>query len=576
MWYPQFNGEFVNFTLTVKAPKNWRTISQGKKVYSEDGDNYHVDTWQEKNPQDDIYIVAANFQEYSQNIGHITAMAYLRNKDDELAARYLDITSQYLNMYEKLLGPYPYSKFAVVENFWETGYGMPSFTLLGPRVIRLPFILYTSYPHELLHNWWGNSVYVDYATGNWSEGLTSYLADHLLKEQRGQGFEYRRTILEDYVNYTQAAADFPLKNFISRYDKTTAAIGYGKTLMLFHMLRQMIGDQQFKQGLKTLYEENKFKKIGFVQIANTFSKVSNTNLNNYFSQWINRAGAPDLKLGSASSKLATKGRYKLTIELQQLQQGDAYQLQIPVVITLLGQNIVQQEIIAMNNKKQTFEFELQAAPLRVDIDPRFDVFRKLSLSEIPPSLAKVFGAEKVLIVLPDKANEDFKQAYKMLAETFRSVQSGSTSIQFDNQLTSLPEDHAIWLLGQENKFRPLLIESIKKYGVKISNSDIQLGKELLSFDHHSVILSSSNPKNKDLGFALIAANESDAIQGLARKLPHYGKYSYLGFEGNAPTNIVKGQWLVSNSALSLQLTDQSVNMAELPVRKPLITMEDRH
>ena len=31
-------------------------------------------------------------------------------------------------MYNKLLGPYPYTKFALVENFWETGYGMPSFT----------------------------------------------------------------------------------------------------------------------------------------------------------------------------------------------------------------------------------------------------------------------------------------------------------------------------------------------------------------------------------------------------------------------------------------------------------------
>ena len=61
------------------------------------------------------------------------------------------------------IGPYPYDKFALVENFWETGYGMPSFTLLGPEIIRFPFILHSSFPHEILHNWWGNSVFVDYA-----------------------------------------------------------------------------------------------------------------------------------------------------------------------------------------------------------------------------------------------------------------------------------------------------------------------------------------------------------------------------------------------------------------------------
>ena len=37
---------------------------------------------------------------------------------------------------------------------------MPSFTLLGSQVIRFPFILTSSYPHEILHNWWGNAVFV--------------------------------------------------------------------------------------------------------------------------------------------------------------------------------------------------------------------------------------------------------------------------------------------------------------------------------------------------------------------------------------------------------------------------------
>jgi aminopeptidase N len=113
-------------------------------------------------------------------------MVFLRQPDEQLAGRYLEATARYLAMYEKLLGPYPYGKFALVENFWETGYGMPSFTLLGPRVLRLPFILHSSYPHEILHNWWGNGVFPDYGQGNWAEGLTAYLADHLLGSSRGR------------------------------------------------------------------------------------------------------------------------------------------------------------------------------------------------------------------------------------------------------------------------------------------------------------------------------------------------------------------------------------------------------
>jgi hypothetical protein len=80
---------------------------------------------------------------------------------------------------------------------------MPSFTLLGDQVIRLPFILDTSYGHEILHNWWGNGVFVDIARGNWCEGLTTYGADYLYKEQQSEAEarDYRRTSLQGYLDY---------------------------------------------------------------------------------------------------------------------------------------------------------------------------------------------------------------------------------------------------------------------------------------------------------------------------------------------------------------------------------------
>ena len=94
---------------------------------------------------------------------------------------------------------------------------MPSFTLLGEQIIRFPFILESSYPHEILHNWWGNSVYPDYATGNWSEGLTAYLADHLFRAINGTGHEYRKEMLARYKNYVSEASDFsPVQVYIEK------------------------------------------------------------------------------------------------------------------------------------------------------------------------------------------------------------------------------------------------------------------------------------------------------------------------------------------------------------------------
>jgi len=186
-WYPNLGDDLVAFTLAVSLPEGWDAVSQGERTRHEiAGGRRHV-TWSCPHPQDNVYLTAGPFTEYSRPFGAVTAYAFLRTPDAALAGKYLETTGQYLDMFGKLIGPYPYTKFALVENFWETGYGMPSFTLLGPKVIRFPFILHSSFPHEILHNWWGNGVYVDPDAGNWCEGLTAYLADHLIKEQQGQG-----------------------------------------------------------------------------------------------------------------------------------------------------------------------------------------------------------------------------------------------------------------------------------------------------------------------------------------------------------------------------------------------------
>ncbi|MDX1812308.1 MAG: M1 family aminopeptidase, partial [Gammaproteobacteria bacterium] len=291
-WYPRFNNELVTFTLSVKLPVKWSSVSQGARIYQENEAQYHLDTWQEKSPQDDIYLVAYSFAENSMRVGDVEVMTFLRTPDEALSQRYLGISSQYISMYETLLGKFPYSKFALVENFWESGYGMPSFTLLGESVVRLPFIIYTSYPHELLHNYWGNSVYVDYSQGNWSEGLTTYLADYLLKEQRGQGANYRRGVLQKYTNFTQNGGDFALDKFIARKDQASEAIGYGKTMMLFHMLRRSLGDKKFIEGLRKLYADYQFKFAAFSDIEKIYSELSHTDMHDFFSQWIERVGAP--------------------------------------------------------------------------------------------------------------------------------------------------------------------------------------------------------------------------------------------------------------------------------------------
>jgi aminopeptidase N len=290
-WYPYVSRELIEFKMEIVQPEGWHVISQGNGTSR---DALGKARWESHGPMDEIYLVGGPLRVYRDSAGAVETLVYIHEKDDALAAKYLEATAQYIEMYRALLGPYPYGKFALVENFWETGYGMPSFTLLGPQIIRFPFILASSYPHEILHNWWGNSVFVDYESGNWCEGLTSYLADHLIQEQRGKGGEYRQSTLQKYRDFVKDGRDFPLTEFRSRHSAATEAVGYGRTMMGFHMLRHELGDDNFKKLIQRFYREFREKRATFRDIQKVAEAVSGKDLKRFFDDWITRPGAATL------------------------------------------------------------------------------------------------------------------------------------------------------------------------------------------------------------------------------------------------------------------------------------------
>jgi len=538
-WFPRIDSEYLTFSMQTQLPNGWQLVSQGQQL--ENG-------WEELSPQDDIYIIAAPYQIYQRKTPDAEAMVYLRSTDPITANNYLDATEHYLALYSKLLGAYPYAKFALVENFWETGYGMPSFTLLGPTVIRLPFIIHTSYPHEILHNWWGNGVYPDYASGNWSEGLTSYLADHLLQEQRGLGADYRRTTLQRYADSVKSQKDFPLTAFRGRHGQASQAIGYGKTMMFFHMLRQQLGDKTFIEGLRYFYKNNLFKTASFNALRDAFEFISKKELSVEFSQWTTRIGAPSLQLSNVLIKKITTG-YNLTATLKQTQAEPAFNLHVPILIQMEGEDQYSSHIFSMNQKQETVNLDFGALPLRIKIDPQFDLFRQLDPSEIPSSFAQLFGADQVLIILPSNDPNALKIEYKNLANTW-AQHSPTLKIVWDTEIKSLPVDRAIWLFGQSNKFLKEVHESMETQLFQNRAKQLVLNKKEFPKTAHSFAVTASNHFNSKHTIGWISAHSPIAISHLSRKLPHYKKYSYLAFKGDEVRNIYKGKWPLNESALN--------------------------
>lgn len=562
-WYPRIENVRLTFTLDAQLPPAWDAISQGRRTRHErQPDGTHV-RWVSPQPQEQIYLVGGTYTEYRQTSGALLAMAFLRTPDAVLAQTYLDATVSYIAMYQSLLGPYPYAKFALLENFRESGYGMPSFTLMGSKVIRFPFILYTSYPHEILHNWWGNGVFIDASEGNWAEGLTAYLADHLMQEQRGTGAAYRRTTLQKYADYVTEQQDFPLTAFHARHNTVSEAVGYGKAMMLFHMLRQQVGDAAFIRTLRAFYHDHRFQAATFSDLLRSFSMTAGIDAQGIFKQWVARTGTPQLRIGATHVRADGTG-YLLSAVLQQEQSGPAYRLHVPLAVTLTGQQQAFQTTVVMRDKHLDLSLRLAARPLRLDIDPQFDIFRRLHRQEMPPALSQLFGAEHLLLVLPTAAPAAIRQAYAQLAQTWQHKAPQQIEIRWDDTLTALPADRAVWLCGWENRWRSLLNAALTGYDLAIHNDGVRLHQTELQRANDAVVLTARHPANAQLPIAWLGAELPAALPGLARKLPHYGKYSYLSFSGVAPTNHLKGQWPVVQSPMTRYLSQNNVHGKQTP------------
>ena len=237
-------------------------------------------------------------------------LAFLREDDPALAGRYLRGHPALPERSTRACcRPYPYPTFALVENFWETGYGMPGFTLLGPQVIRFPWILTSSYPHELLHNWWGNSVFVDSDGGNWCEGLTAYMADHLFAEQRGEGATYRRDTLQEVHRLRARRQGLPADRRSARgRSAASEAVGYGKSLMVYHMVRREVGDEAFLRALSRFFTSTEFQRASFDDLAGAFATVTGGDWRPFFASWTGRPGAPRLEITDAGGRADRRPR----------------------------------------------------------------------------------------------------------------------------------------------------------------------------------------------------------------------------------------------------------------------------
>ncbi len=439
-------------------------------------------------------------------------------EDADLADGYLQAAAQYLRRYEREIGPYPYNHYVIVANRLPTGYGMPTFTLLGQTVLRLPFIKDTSLGHEIVHSWFGNSVEVDYGGGNWCEGLTAFLSDHAYREEQGEGIADRNDSVTRYLSYVHPDSAIPLAAFTSASHRQAMAeakraVGYNRGALLFHELREKIGTPAFTEGLRRFYTANRDRAASWDDLRQSFSVAAGIDLDGFFAERLTRTDIPDLAVEDIAITTADH-RPVLSLTLRQLTEKP-FSLVVPIRIrTMAGKLDVTCEI---KDLATPLAIPLDQRPLEFTVDPNLTMLRRLAPEELPAVWSRFLGAKKKLAILATASDRElFQPLLDSLGEQDLTVTTADTVTNKElgeNDLLFLGLDQ----LPARSLFGP---PAPTTAGLRL---DVR-----------------RNPLNPDRVAVLVTSTSRQDTQQVAGRLNHYGKYSYLEFTGGRNT-VKRGQ-----------------------------------
>ena len=428
-------------------------------------------------------------------------------EDRTYAGEFLQNAATYLNHFESKIGPYPFHHFVVVANKLPSGCSVPTFTLLGQSILGLPFTKRRSLAHEIVHSWFGNGVFVDYQAGNWSEGLTTFLADYSVWKMHGTEVANRKEDICKYLSYVHKQNSLTLADFKSADHRQSSAmtkrtIGYNRGALLFHELELKIGQSAFTAGIRSFYEKYNGSAASWESLRHCFETAAHISLRTFFTERLTRPYIPDITIEDVTTFIIDN-QPALSFSLVQ-KSLKPFTLKIP--LTIVTAYDVIHTTLEVNQHVTKIQIPLKSIPLSFTVDPRYDLLRKLTPRELPATLSRFLGDEKKLIII---GSEEERKIYDPLLAILNK--EGAT-VTDSNSVTNqkLGKNSLVFLGTNQKAYRSLFGAPRPGHGVQINVRH--------------------NPLNPD-HVALLLTSESRAETLLmGNRFLHYGNYSLLTFQ----------------------------------------------
>ena len=195
--------------------------------------------------------------------------------------------------------------------------------------------------------------------------------------------------------------------------------------MVFHMIRNEIGDRAFFGALRAICRERLYRSASWGDFERAFSRSSGRDLSSFFKQWLTRPGGP--RLGSLESDSPPRGA-RWTVSGTVVQSPPLYELRLPLRLETDGPPV--RELLTVTGGITPFRISSPTEPRHLFLDPDAEEFRVLAPGEIPVTVNSIKASKQLLVIMTEGCQAS--------AETFRrlleSLGQGKAAVIRENEL----------------------------------------------------------------------------------------------------------------------------------------------
>jgi len=227
-----------------------------------------------------------------------------------------------------------------------------------------PKVNYRLLANAVSHQWFGTIVSPATRNDWWiQDGGARYSESRYIEYASGPAGA--QEAVKDMAVGALAYDSVPLGQIgtLDTFDPVFQSMASDKGGMLYHMLRWVMGDQNFDKAMRALFQTYSGKPVGIKDLQKVTENIQGEQMVWFYSQWLNSTGAPEFK--NKYTVFRVKKGFRVVGQVQQ----DLDLFRMPVQLKIDTDGKTEEKTIDVVGTDSSYTIETFGKPRRITLDP---------------------------------------------------------------------------------------------------------------------------------------------------------------------------------------------------------------